>query len=275
MALFKHRSRLAALTTALALVGAPAVVSAAPHGHATLSIAPAAKAVVDVKVDLDQPDDEAVAGRIRGDLVKALNAEGIAVTKSADATTGTIAVTVSWNADDNHEIAVTVHTADGDRTPTGSPWICDTCQEAQILAMVAEATPAAIELLPTTASTTTGDPASTETPDNPDNPTDPGRKPLGKLGKAGIGLLVGGTASLVGGVVLVAVLGKRDERSGESVDTTDYRPGGAALIGVGAALVVTGAVLLGIDRKRAKSRTVSLAPSFGRHGGGLALTTHF
>jgi hypothetical protein len=46
------------------------------------------------------------------------------------------------------------------------------------------------------------------------------------------------------------------------------------VIGVGAALVVTGAVLLALDRRPPRRKT-ALAPAFGPAGAGLVLTGRF
>lgn len=76
------------------------------------------------------------------------------------------------------------------------------------------------------------------------------KKPLGPLGYAGIaGLGVG----VVGVGVGAAFVGRADEPVGPTfVDTKNYRRPGAVALGVGVGALVTGAVLLTVDRIRAK-----------------------
>ncbi|MEM9463365.1 MAG: hypothetical protein AAGF11_54995 [Myxococcota bacterium] len=116
---------------------------------------------------------------------------------------------------------------------------------------------------------------------------EPGK--LCRMGKAGVALMALGGLTAVGGTVLVA-----REPTGfpvghpnaDKLETT--RPAGGGVLGGGLALVVVGAVLLGVDRKRAKQRKASAArsstspkveaavhPWLGGHGGGLGVTGRF
>ncbi|MEM9460926.1 MAG: hypothetical protein AAGF11_42575 [Myxococcota bacterium] len=117
---------------------------------------------------------------------------------------------------------------------------------------------------------------------------DPGN--LRGMGKAGIGLLVVGGSIAIGGAVLAArePTGFPD-RHPNANKISSTRPPGWAMLGGGAAFIVVGAVLLGIDRKRAKPRQASaarsVAPGFevrasihpwlGIDGGGLGATGRF
>jgi hypothetical protein len=109
---------------------------------------------------------------------------------------------------------------------------------------------------------------------------DPGR--LGGKGKAGVALLVMGGVGAITGVSLVAIKPspvEGDPREATKVEST--RPVGGAVLGVGAAMVIVGAVLLGIDRKQAKrkaSKTKAAAmvhPWFGPGAGGLGIHGRF
>lgn len=112
----------------------------------------------------------------------------------------------------------------------------------------------------------------------PTTPVDQGPKKvsLGGLGKGDIaGLVVGGVGAIAGGV-LVGV-GTRDqggdlEGSGE---TTDFRPAGFAVLGVGLGGVVVGAVLLGVDRARARRHRSSSGGRVGRHFAGFTGVVRF
>jgi hypothetical protein len=258
-----------------ALLLAPTLALALPIPPAAATLAPATTTAIDVDVQLDQADDAALADRIRGDMVRTLNTEGVAVTKSAGDDEATIEVSVRWNADDNHEIAMIVQTPEGPKTPEGSPWVCEVCKEAQLMAKIGEVTPAALELLPPSAD----DPAAT--PPDPSHGDPPphdagGRAPLGTMGKAGIGVLAVGGVALVGGIVL-AVLGKRESAGDDRAETeiTNYRPAGIGLVAGGTAALVTGAILLAIDRKRARRSKSALAPFATPHTAGLAITGRF
>ena len=238
--------------------------------------APASKAVLDVAVELDQPGDKALADQIRGGMTKVLNAEGVAVTKSADVQTGTIVIKVGWNADDNHSIEVMVQTAEGEHTVDGSPFVCDTCKDAQVVEAVVAAAPAMIGLLPETPDdSTSGDTTPGDGTDGRGK-TDGDRTPLGGLGKAGIGLMVGGAVVLVGGAVLTAMGEKQDLSADvENTESTNFRPPGYALLGVGGAVLITGAVLLTVDRVRAKKKSTALAPAVGPGFAGLTWSGRF
>src|SRR5690606_38786857 len=98
------------------------------------------------------------------------------------------------------------------------------------------------------------------------------RAPLGGLGKSGIALLAAGLVGTGVGIGLAA----RGEQidGGDQFDRVDFRPAGFATLGVSAALLVTGAVLLGVDRHRAK-RTATLTPITGPGLVGFTLTGRF
>ncbi len=85
------------------------------------------------------------------------------------------------------------------------------------------------------------------------------RRPLGPLGKTGIGLLATGVVAMGVGAGLLAQGRQPDEMAGEPLTSTgrDFRPPGGALLGAGGAIAITGAVLLIVDRARAKRRATS------------------
>lgn len=97
----------------------------------------------------------------------------------------------------------------------------------------------------------------------------PPPRTLAARGKAGVGLLAGG------GVVAAIGLGLaiRQPRPDPEMPLTEIttRPAGFAMLGVGAAALITGAVLLALDRKASAPRRVSWAPSAGRGNAGLLL----
>ncbi len=114
-------------------------------------------------------------------------------------------------------------------------------------------------------------PSDTTGPADPPPPPPPDRR-LGKLGKAGIGVLAGGVVLLGAGIGL-AVPEPRPNPD-MPLDATSTRPAGYALIGVGAAALVSGAVLLALDRRKVR-RVAHLAPLFHPATAGLQLVGRF
>jgi hypothetical protein len=244
--------------------------------------APASKAAVEVDVALDQPDDAALAARLRGEVVKALNTEGIAVTKAAGPDEGLIKVRVRWNADDNHEITAEVIAAGETKTPEGGPWVCDTCREAQLSAKVAEVAGQLVPLLPETADAASGDGggAGVTPGDGGGGETNGGggKRKLGTLGKVGIPLLVVGVGGAVAGGVLAAMGEKRSAASDDpqDVEVTDYSKPGIPIAVVGAALAVTGIALLAVDLSRSsKKKKTAMAPMLAPGLAGIGLSGRF
>lgn len=96
---------------------------------------------------------------------------------------------------------------------------------------------------------------------------------LGAMGKAGVGVLVAGGAAAIVGVVF-AVRGRAFETDPGAATQSgrDFRVPGYGLIGGGVAAVVVGAVLVGVDRKRRRSRaSAMMLPG----GGGLVWEGRF
>ena len=98
------------------------------------------------------------------------------------------------------------------------------------------------------------------------------KKPLGALGKAGIGLLAGGVVLLGTGIGLAVPEPRPDPD--DPLREINTRPVGYAVLGVGAAAIVTGAVLLVLDRRKAR-RVAHLAPMIDRGSAGLLLVGRF
>ena len=83
-------------------------------------------------------------------------------------------------------------------------------------------------------------------------------------------LLGGGVAGLGAGVALLVLHGRpiTTDCSGANVDADgdchflhDTRAGGAIALGVGAAAAITGGVLLGLELRRTRRSSVSVAPT--------------
>jgi hypothetical protein len=146
---------------------------------------------------------------------------------------------------------------------------------AKVQAGVRESVPA-LQRATTTPSEPVSPPTNGGKKPPPGVPDREGPAPLGALGKAGIATLVIGVAGLGSGIGL-AVVGER-ERAGSSErggETTNFGPPGYALIGIGAAAVITGAVLIAVDRKRARKRSTSFTPWVGPGLAGLSFGRRF
>jgi len=100
----------------------------------------------------------------------------------------------------------------------------------------------------------------------------PGPAPLTNMGKAGIGLLAGGTLATAAGLGLS--LAEEPADANMPLNKITIHPAGYAILGVGIAALVTGTVLLVLDRRKAK-RNVQLAPTAGANSTGLVLLGRF
>ncbi len=104
----------------------------------------------------------------------------------------------------------------------------------------------------------------------------PKRRGLGPKGIAGAVLLGAGVAGIVGGAVLLT---RPEDRSTKSDDLQRYegtttKPAGIAVLVLGGAAVVTGAVLLAVGLK-ARKKSVAWRPTFGARFVGIAVGGKF
>lgn len=168
-----------------------------------------------------------------------------------------------------------VYAEQGDKTldETVTEADCEGCDEAALM----EAVGAAVDkCLPPLAAAQASDEDVVEEPPPPTvelkttddessqaySPDD--RRRAGPMGKAGIGLMVAGAATAVVGVIFVVQGRSFDTRPGAlEQEGVDFRPPGFGLVGVGAATLITGGILYGVDRKRRRSAHVSLVPGGG------------
>jgi len=139
--------------------------------------------------------------------------------------------------------------------PTGTPQLCELCTETELID--------AIEGRLATIAAELETQAQVEEPhDDPTAPTDepvPARDPkrLGPKGKAGAALVALGGSGVIVGIVLAVLPASPATDDGRNDYSREVftQPPGYALLGVGAAVLVTGAVLLGLDRRQARRRS--------------------
>ena len=152
-------------------------------------------------------------------------------------------------------VSVTVR---DDSVPTrdrDEPAVCR-CDDETMLVMLSSATAAIVPVLRSETQASTDDRATPVSPDQlpPVPPPSPGLlDPLGTMGRVGIGMLAGGTGGSVLGISFV-VSGSRVRGRLRRGGSQDLRVAGYSLLGASLAVGITGAVLLGLDRRRARTR---------------------
>lgn len=267
---------LAVATLASPILGPPAAL--APPNPSTRPSAVALR--VDGKALLEHEGEAAVehtTAFVRDDVLAALDRlSGTAVVD--DPRAPAIVVTLAWVRHEDSVYGVTVEA----RRPGEAPALVERfeceCIGSELATAVAQRLPAALDQLApaTAASATTGPSAPQGEPTHDEG----SRRPLGPLGKAGIGALAVGTAATIAGGIVLAQGRRYDEQDPELEvwQGRDFRPPGVAVMVVGGAVAVTGAVLLVVDRVRARKApdgSASRRPRLAPHGPGMALTLRF
>jgi hypothetical protein len=111
--------------------------------------------------------------------------------------------------------------------------------------------------------------------------TDDKPNALGVKGKAGVALLVVGGLGVIAGITMVAIKPTYfDQGDPEAFKYRTTDPPGYAALGVGAAGLIVGAVLLGLDRKQAKRKGAGKAEARvhtwgGPQGAGIGVVGRF
>lgn len=105
----------------------------------------------------------------------------------------------------------------------------------------------------------------------------PSRRPPEPLGWAGVAALSLGAPVLVTGLVFIGLGNDRPPaRLPFSQDhVRDFATPGSVLVGVGSAVALAGAVMLGVDRRRARASTLTVAPHAAPTTFGLRLQARF
>jgi hypothetical protein len=213
-------------------------------------------------------DDRArVRASVRDEVCSTLRAHGVRLPKAPDDASLVVEV---GGVGSQWQLWVRIE-RDGVPVGAGESRACR-CDVQTMLVELSSATVAVVPLLRADddATTTPNDGAMRPSPPPPANAITPA--PLGTQGKVGIGLLAAGTAGTFIGIGLVASgsrVNGRIEREGR-----DLRPAGYALLGASLATGIVGAVLLGLDRRRAR-RLRGIAPVLGPRALGLELHGRF
>jgi hypothetical protein len=195
-----------------------------------------------------------------------------------------IAVRISWLDADSFQYAIRVSLKAERREQLLQAPITATCRGCTESALVEAAVQAVEAEIVAARAPVTAEPAvKAITPSIPSERR--GARRLEGIGIAGITILSVGSAGLVGGIVLAAV-GERQLDDPQDVEgmqvagrdviprRQDLRPLGFALLGTSFVLVATGAVLLGVDRARAR-RAVDVALVANPQSAALSLSGRF
>jgi hypothetical protein len=212
---------------------------------------PARRAGLEVSVDIaGESDSNAILRRRileRGDV--ALRQAGVLPASADDDTT--IAIRIG---DDREESSFTfaIHTSRAGKAMADPiAGTCRLCTEGELVAAVEGRLAEVIAAIEPPAAPA---PASAPAPTMRSTPRaamdSPRPRRLGKLGIAGVSSLVAGAAIAATGIGLVLA---PDRDAADPRYDISTRPAGWALVGVAGASAVVGAVLLGIDRRRARA----------------------
>jgi len=162
---------------------------------------------------------------------------------------------------------------------------CTACPDKELAGLAVEGMRSAVERYREQLEETRTAEAEAEAEPEPEpavepEPVDPGPEPkrkrkLSVMGWTGVVSLAVGVPTLGTGVVLAILPPAPFPREMRKDTLRNLRPTGYALLGGGAALAITGAVLLGLDRRRAKRFSASISPSITRGRLGVTLRTRF
>lgn len=215
---------------------------------------------------------------VRTDSTKALTeTHGVRVVD--DPAVPVIIVKLSWVSYAESIYGVNIEAARPGEPPKLVEAFECTCGDSDLTAAIVARLPAALEQLETREAAP-ADPMEEPEPAEPvvappnGSADESARKPLGRLGRAGISVVVVGAAALVSGGIVYAQGRRHEQPVGqvEERDGTDFKPAGIALMVTGGSALITGAVLLAVDRNKARrSSTALVLPS----PGGLVLTGRF
>ncbi len=180
--------------------------------------------------------------------------------------------------------ALEVHEAGTKLEPGLTPFECLTCVTADLAERVASRVPDAAELI---AASSIQQPPTSDAAGEPTEPSSAGpdetaprtrRASVGPLGVAGIVGLLGGTAGVVAGGVLLAKGDESRPISMGELEVIDRRPQGYAALGVGIGVFALGAVFITVDQTvlaKRRNNNVTWIPAVGRRMVGVQILRRF
>lgn len=235
-----------------------------------------APSMLDVHVARSITRSDALAAKIREDVVRVLRAHRIEL----DAQTKTRLSIGVGGESYAYRVSLGV-LRDGTAADVPAPLSCE-CTNEELLVRI---TQSVVDLVPTLRGDVAAEPSPTVPPrtattpvagPRADRPAE--RAPLRGLGRGGVALLAVGGVLAFTGVGLVAAP-KPDRFDVADVERPSEpkssRPAGYAMLATGGAAIVVGAVLLGVDRRRATRRRLSFSPIIGPRLTGFSLATRF
>lgn len=232
------------------------------------SVAAAAPPEVSLDVDTSAlPEDEvtdALEARMIEHQQRTLRDGGIEVVDDAEMQIRVV-VTRYGEGDVHSAATVTLFEVDSDQPAFERRLTCELCRDSELIATVGEEIARLSGRLlyaprPKAEAESVQSEPSAEG-ENLQPQTDEAPQKLGTLGYAGIGSLAAGAGTLGAGVAL-ALRPDEARLAGTHIERRSTRTLGLALVGVGSALLVTGAVLVTLDVvRRNKPRKVSLIPT--------------
>lgn len=286
-----------AFVGAVALLGPRPVGAASPPTSDELAVppqtpSPSPRARVRVHVDTSGVGAAGpiLQARLDDELTQSLTEHHAVIVDDSDAPTLHFSVLEVGGETPGFELSCEVRDP-GWRGPTdekaSSPLACPLCTESELVELARAQVPtmlrraeAIADAPPKTREPTSTAPQAVDHPSGGLEPvraeldptrteTTPPQRRFTGLGRAGIGLGATGVATLVVGAVLAtrpATPLPSDPTRERYTSTAGY-----ATLGAGAALVLTGAALLGVDA----TRRARLAGAVGRHGAAARLTLSF
>lgn len=233
--------------------------------------------------------EEPLQRRLEYEIAKICTAEDIELVDEENPRDGTLRVTVEFREgskiDFNYTVeSSTTSSAGSDATPHDGT--CERCMREGVVEKIVAVVPAELAELRESvaaevaavrpeapASESRSPPARSDTGMAPKAET---RQRLGAQGITGAALIGLGAAGLVTGAVLSARADQRTVRENDPqrFDETGTKPIGYAALGVGGAMVITGIVLLTLDRRRHR-KSVTWTPTVGHKLVALSLGGSF
>lgn len=237
--------------------------------------------------DLDMSDwDLKSANQLFFDQVSNALYGGQGVPQADDKAEARVVVKLSWVDAGAAHYAVKVTVMRDDAPPATTEFECEGCGDSEVGQAIEAHLEEIVPYLERKTDSATpaieegGLPQPEEIEIEPEiepEPAKPTQRPLGPLGKTGIGVGVSGLL-VAGGGALIFMRGRQlDNPQGAfpQAEEVNYRPPGVVVMLAGGAMFATGAVLFVLDRTRGRKRGQKNDLGFLPTGRGMALVLNF